>query len=1369
MKTKLLSVAAAVIAAAAAISGAQAAGISRPISVTEDFNTALVDGTPYTPRGSGYEWNVIATDFFGTKGGGGSVSLDTHAISLSANAGRDILTITQGAGGFDRDVEVTFGAGVSYGFQQTAEKWYMTFTSTDDKELFKLRFQNGGNTAQVTSLIVGDTLLDTDYTFTNAAFTTVTAHISFNAGSGGTVTYGNVTLPFGEGSDIAKISVSRDGVADQSRPFVIDNFSMQTLDKELVNITVQPDREDETAEGAVLTVNGETVTLDADGRYSAYMLVGSYPYTVKMPEHKPKSGTIKVEKTGDSEYTFTDIAEKHPILIHAYYLSETIALDHITTEEIKPSNNTYTIKTDNISGLKEKIFLWDSLEGMKPSGTVTVKEGKTDNDNTIVLEHLDTVTAQKIELSGGAEYIYLPVSETAQSEPFTAVAYDNSELPMQNAEIEWTLPEETSDKISIENGVITLDAAYPIENDSGKDIKIRATVKGTEVKAETTLHIRNTARVTDWDIAGAAALKDGVPYEYAIENIKDQYGSDYEGETEFTLTSDKTAAIDGLKITLNTETETEETAALTFTLNGTETKKTKQVTAYAYDFYEPGINEASYGEPRMETVGGVSSIVWPSSAKAKAVTEIPLPVPVSLAAGSEKVITFDNTATNKIVGSQERSLQFVSSQGFNVLDIDFGGSNSDGIVYKDWVKSSFYYGTEIGAYTVGEKASAEFVLKTDSEGVTTAILNYNGKETDEFEVGALGDIAAITLTGSTGAPDDRLLTLTNIKIIDREPSPLEIHGGNTIARVYGATARKQYTAKVFDRDRNERFIWAVTDADGNAVDGVAITQSGMLTVQPEVEVPQTVKITYTSNLDADKKAEKTVTVADYAGVRSFTASGEENIAYGTATSQYAISDIIDEHGDEADMQTGFEIFSGKGLAKIDKVTGLARITPNMTGEFTVRAAVGNPDKTAFKDIKVTVARYAETGDAGGIVMIDASSLANYTPETRYLVTLATSDGELISQTEMTADEGILNIDTTGADKYEVSPIFEYADVGDVSEGFTVPVCSGTYDFTFKKANGTRADIFVNGVMVGQNVDQNGVDRVTTGAEFEAKDIIVTGGKAVVTMKDNDSEMDSITVRKTPEIVNRKPHIFIMGDSLPARYYGEYTRTDENGIPLYGTGQTGWGETLPTFLTPDTVVITNLAEGGSAAASLYATTFPSIMANAQEGDYLIMEAGYQDLTNGGESMMRMSLNSMAAECAEKGVEMILVTPNCAAHGTANTETVRLGNVTLDVAEKQGLLGINLSGMEYPYFTEVGEDYWARNFNLAVPESDIFIDKLHSSYMGAMLHAKYIAQAIYDAQQSGEYGARLDGIPINSGASFTMKDNGGEDISFAIETE
>lgn len=92
----------------------------------------------------------------------------------------------------------------------------------------------------------------------------------------------------------------------------------------------------------------------------------------------------------------------------------------------------------------------------------------------------------------------------------------------------------------------------------------------------------------------------------------------------------------------------------------------------------------------METVNGVNSIVWPASVGGKATTEITLPTPVELKAGSAKMITFDNIMTVKNISAQERSLKFLNSEGTAVIDIDFAGSS----VVKDYsVVDKAYTGT----------------------------------------------------------------------------------------------------------------------------------------------------------------------------------------------------------------------------------------------------------------------------------------------------------------------------------------------------------------------------------------------------------------------------------------------------------------------------------------------------------------------------------------------------------------------------------------------------------------------------------------------------------------------------------------------------
>ena len=1344
---------------------AYAAPAANPVSINESFNTAATDGTVYAKSGENYMWNAIATDVFGNTKGSVKVNLSTPALSLTDNAGREFLQFPNGIGGYDRDVNISFNAGVVYGFDQKEVDWYMVFTSTDGSELFRLHFRNGGGEAyKSASLITNGTSQKTDYTFTNQKFTNVSAYVTFNKNGGGSVTFGNVTGEFGSGTDIASVSAeiayNQSNKTDWSRPYIIDDIKIETVDKEMVSFTAVSDKEEISTEGASLTIDGKQYTLDENGKYEGYYTLGSHSYTLSHRRHETKSGTFTVSRTGN-EYSFSGITANKPVLIRAYYNSATGALEELTTTPVTPASGMYSVYSAPKNNAEEKCFLWESLNSVKPAGVCSIIEHAALNNVTVTLNYAHNITPQSVSLAGDS-YIYLPPEGESSTNAFKATVIDNIGYEIDDCGINWSLPGETSDNISVNDGIVTVKSGYErVTDDNGCDITVRATVDGTDIYAEQTLHIRNVERPVSFTVSGPNVIKDGTPAEFEAADVKNQYNDTYTGDAAYTITAtDPNADIDDLSITPHTGVK--ETTTITVTLSvpsgGKTVTASKTVTVYGYDFYEPGTGSATYGSVRMAEVGGINSIVWPASGTGRKVSEIPFPEKIKLLPGTKKIVTFDNICTS-VVGYQERSLQLVNSKDIAIVDIDFGGGKT-GEVYTDWTAAQPYYGTVIGQYEVNQKASARFELITDNRGITTAVLSYNGSDPQEYSLGLAEDISLIRLEGSTGAPDDRYLTLTNIKITDDSDNltPVSITGDDKIAVVFGTTARKQFTSHVYKSDEGEKFEWSVTGEDGNKINGVSITNDGVLSVRDDV-VPQNAVLTFASTTNPEKKAQHTVEITEYAEVSGFELNGPLYLDV-NSNATYSVSHIIDEYGDEADMQRGFAISSGDDIATIDKTTGAVTLKEDATGEFVITAAVGNPGKVTYSDIAVYVGRYSVTGDASN-TDVDVTELSHYKEDRVYLVTTATADGEKVSQTEQTAVDGHIQVDLAGADVYEVSPIYTYENVGDISDGFTIPICDGTYSFTFKKPNVERVirgDIYVNGQIIGSNVDQFGEQRTTTGALYTANDIKITGGKAVAVMKDNTSVMDSITVRKTPSVLTRKPHVYLLGDSLVSTYYGTYNYLDSDGQPLYGTGQTGWGETLGLFLGDD-LCVTNLAESGSGAAILYNTTFPTVMQNAQPGDYLLIEAGYQDEANGGEEMMKIALNGMADECAQKGIELILVTPNCSAHGTASKPDIRFGPEVLEIAAAHNFLGINLSGSEYPLFEQLGETYWADNFSITNPETGEYIDKLHSSYFGAMLHSKYIAEAIYAAQQSGEFTDRLKTLTIDTDYEYTAADSKG----------
>ena len=494
-------------------------GQNNSINISENFDSDVVNG-------EGYTWDVETTNIFGNKGSGAADTVLTgNALSLSDNANKNILTFNQGVGGTQKDIEFTFDAGTVKGFGQANVTWEMVFKSTDGIEMFKIRFVSG-NWSRTVSLVVGDKVQTTNYAY-GEKFVNSKCYIMFND-NGGVVTLGNVSAAFENASDLGTISVTYDNGNCYSRPFVVDNFVIKTVDKEKVTFTVASSEAGQSVEGAELTIGDDVYTVPASGKVEAYYLPGDYTYELKLAKHKAVSGTLNVIKAGGQKevYEFNNIASditEATLIEAAYTVTATPQLSSIKSSTVTITDGKYSfekdVPTEPVVGTETKYFLWNSLEGMKPLSTVEKTVVELNNDKNITLEYVGDPKPAKIEIAGGDEYIYLPTTGTASSKAFTATVYDQAELVMDSAEVEWSLPGQPS-TISIgSDGVVTLTPDYSLTDDNGVDVTVRATVKGTTVTADTSIHIHNTARATSWDIVGPAVIKDGTAATYSVANI----------------------------------------------------------------------------------------------------------------------------------------------------------------------------------------------------------------------------------------------------------------------------------------------------------------------------------------------------------------------------------------------------------------------------------------------------------------------------------------------------------------------------------------------------------------------------------------------------------------------------------------------------------------------------------------------------------------------------------------------------------------------------------------------------------------------------------------------------------------------------------
>ena len=175
MNKKLLLIFSVLVVIFGLSAAAYAMPVSNPVSIDESFNSAPTDGTAYTKSGENYTWNAVATSVFGNTKGSVKVNLSNPALSMTDNVGRNFLQFPDGLGGYDRDVNMSFDAGVVYGFDQKEVDWYMIFTSTDGNELFRLHFQNGGGEAYKSAYLITDGISQkTSYSFTNQQFPILT-------------------------------------------------------------------------------------------------------------------------------------------------------------------------------------------------------------------------------------------------------------------------------------------------------------------------------------------------------------------------------------------------------------------------------------------------------------------------------------------------------------------------------------------------------------------------------------------------------------------------------------------------------------------------------------------------------------------------------------------------------------------------------------------------------------------------------------------------------------------------------------------------------------------------------------------------------------------------------------------------------------------------------------------------------------------------------------------------------------------------------------------------------------------------------------------------------------------------------------------
>ncbi len=339
----------------------------------------------------------------------------------------------------------------------------------------------------------------------------------------------------------------------------------------------------------------------------------------------------------------------------------------------------------------------------------------------------------------------------------------------------------------------------------------------------------------------------------------------------------------------------------------------------------------------------------------------------------------------------------------------------------------------------------------------------------------------------------------------------------------------------------------------------------------------------------------------------------------------------------------------------------------------------------------------------------------------YQVTTS-KDGVMVKQEIV--DKVPATVDTTGADQLEIAPVYSY-NIGTNHEhgtsDFEFPLESGNYDFIVSSTTNQRFDAYLNEQMLVNNMFQYG----TTPNQIRVKDIVHTGPTAKIGTADYSSGVTAASVSikvdviKVPDIVDRVQKVYVLGDSLVAMYYN-------GGSADNAEVQTGWGQVLSNYLV-DSVDVVDLANSGITASGLRGTAFSQIEHSAQKGDVLILESGYNDKTYDSETVMKEAVTYMTETAREKGLDVILVSPNASAHDYK--ESVAWTSYMKDVADATSAKYIDLSALSYQFLSDT---YGTAEEDVATVAGIYNVsDRLHSTYKAANKWAALVAQQLKDS--------------------------------------
>ena len=482
------------------------------------------------------------------------------------------------------------------------------------------------------------------------------------------------------------------------------------------------------------------------------------------------------------------------------------------------------------------------------------------------------------------------------------------------------------------------------------------------------------------------------------------------------------------------------------------------------------------------------------------------------------------------------------------------------------------------------------------------------------------------------------------------------------------------------------------------------------------------------------------------------------------------------------------------------------------------------DFTQAREVDTETYVYVRESLAGVTALeVDVSGMINAGPDTDYQVAVRHGDGSMTLEDRKADADGKIRLALQDAEAVEVSPVLRfclgnceqagaqgilhvavtdqytgqeaygfYGPVADVTGGvslrgtansFVVALPEGFYNIKITKPlSGTgRSTVKINGASQGTNVGNQGTGGRTGILPYTylMEDVFVEGGTARISLEEKDFTLAAVEVRKTPEIAERRVHIYLGGDSTVSNYY-----PIEEAEPQPGRFQTGWGQVFGQYVT-EANVVTNLAGGGTYAKSWYEMAFTGVLQNGQPGDYFLIQAGINDRTYSNQEEMVEYLTEMIDQCREKGIIVILATTMQSPKFWKDRDGNEVGEH--DVPEGSGLAPfmdairklaaekevflVDTGKLTGEWYSQTGRTFVAQNYHLYNRETNVEEDTLHLSYHGALKVAELIATALAEMQAEGVtdgMGNTLDGLSFHDMTEyeFVCQDGAGEAITVEV---